>query len=65
MNSALISIIGGLFTVLGIWLRWRIRRNHKDEMAKNDAEILQKQRDNHVHSVDGADDFWVLHRNDN
>lgn len=67
LSSGTIATIGSIIISIGVIARlffwWRGTKATQNKVDKKDAEILEKQRDNDVYTVDDADDFWLHIRN--
>lgn len=67
MTGSLAAIIGGVIGVLGIaaqlFFWYQGRKNEKARTQRKDNEVLRRQRDNDVYTVDDADAKWVYLRN--
>ena len=61
--AAVGSVIVSIGAIARLFFWWRGSKSTQNKIDKKDAEILKKQRDNDVHSVDDADDFWLRIRN--
>lgn len=68
MSSSLIALASGLIGLLALVARlffwWQGRKQVEAKIDEEDANVLERQRDNNVVSLDDADSKWVRIRKD-
>lgn len=63
-TGLLVSLILIVGTIARVFFWFRGKANVKAKIDKKDAEVLKRQRDNNVTSLDDADSAWLRIRND-